>query len=235
MLRASEPIVNTASTSPPTASTHSQPSPNDISQKNSQEEINKSVTKVNTPHYRTTDSMSSAPPSHAQQGGKYPAKTVPSPATHPRGLGSSESKAPETAVTSSANPQLDAVLDSLPGEDPEELLVEDSTPSTQQIQQQEPVTELNRMRVRIYELTTDSHWLDRGTGFCQVTYVEVRSIIVFHDYNCVCVYMQSKDAICIVVLAEHSDVLLMESPILKEDAYQKQQGTLYYLLVRVCV
>ncbi|KAK5421691.1 Platinum sensitivity protein [Exophiala xenobiotica] len=62
----------------------------------------------------------------------------------------------------------------------------------------------DKKRVKVYELR-DNDWFDRGTGFCtgQVINDEPR------------IYVESED---------QPDRMLLETKIVKDDGYQKQQG-----------
>ncbi|KAK5256637.1 Platinum sensitivity protein, partial [Exophiala xenobiotica] len=64
----------------------------------------------------------------------------------------------------------------------------------------------DKKRVKVYELR-DNDWFDRGTGFCtgQVINDEPR------------IYVESED---------QPDRMLLETKIVKDDGYQKQQDTL---------
>ncbi|RKP35036.1 component of IIS longevity pathway SMK-1-domain-containing protein, partial [Dimargaris cristalligena] len=64
------------------------------------------------------------------------------------------------------------------------------------------------MRVKIYELSAQSLWQDRGTGYCS------------------CLFIDSINDYCLVVHAESDESILLSSPVMKEDQYQKQQDSL---------
>ncbi|CAG8554708.1 352_t:CDS:10 [Diversispora eburnea] len=68
---------------------------------------------------------------------------------------------------------------------------------------------IKQRRVKVYQLSRESEWLDKGTGFC----------------SCLC--NEAKDDACIIVRSEEdSAVLLLNSRIVKDHEYQKQQETL---------
>ncbi|KAJ3219304.1 Platinum sensitivity protein [Dinochytrium kinnereticum] len=66
----------------------------------------------------------------------------------------------------------------------------------------------NKRRVKVYELSSEGQWIDKGTGQVSHQYVEI------------------KDAICIVVRSEDDGTVLLNSKIRKEDIYHRQQSTL---------
>ncbi|KAI8807911.1 component of IIS longevity pathway SMK-1-domain-containing protein [Cladochytrium replicatum] len=65
-----------------------------------------------------------------------------------------------------------------------------------------------RNRVKVYELNDEGSWADKGTGQVQ------------------CIYVQPKDAYCLVVRSEDDGSVILNSKIRKEDVYQRQQETL---------
>ncbi|CAG8510843.1 1168_t:CDS:2, partial [Scutellospora calospora] len=70
-------------------------------------------------------------------------------------------------------------------------------------------TEVKQRRVKVYQLSRESEWLDKGTGFCT------------------CFVNEAKDDACIIVRSEEDTaVLLLKSRIMKDHDYQKQQDTL---------
>ncbi|KAJ3107197.1 Platinum sensitivity protein [Phlyctochytrium planicorne] len=66
----------------------------------------------------------------------------------------------------------------------------------------------NKRRVKVYELSNEGQWIDKGTGQVSHQYVEI------------------KDAVCIVVRSEDDGAVLLNSKIRKEDIYHRQQSTL---------
>ncbi|CAG8474974.1 1937_t:CDS:10 [Acaulospora morrowiae] len=68
---------------------------------------------------------------------------------------------------------------------------------------------IKQRRVKVYQLSRESEWIDKGTGFC----------------TCLC--NETKDDAYIVVHSEEdSTSVLLRSQILKDQEYQKQQDTL---------
>jgi len=72
----------------------------------------------------------------------------------------------------------------------------------------EKVTPIARRRVKLYALNADRQWDDRGTGHVTSAYVE------------------RLKGMSLLVRAENDGKTLLESKILTDTAYQKQQGTL---------
>ncbi|RIB17482.1 component of IIS longevity pathway SMK-1-domain-containing protein [Gigaspora rosea] len=69
--------------------------------------------------------------------------------------------------------------------------------------------EVKQRRVKVYQLSRESEWLDKGTGFCT------------------CLVNEAKDGAYIIVRSEEDTaVLLLNSRIMKDHDYQKQQDTL---------
>ncbi|CAG8445985.1 4268_t:CDS:10 [Acaulospora colombiana] len=68
---------------------------------------------------------------------------------------------------------------------------------------------IKQRRVKVYQLSRESEWLDKGTGFC----------------SCLC--NETKDDAYIVVHSEEDSAsVLLHSQIFKDQEYQKQQDTL---------
>ncbi|KAK4231356.1 component of IIS longevity pathway SMK-1-domain-containing protein [Podospora fimiseda] len=74
----------------------------------------------------------------------------------------------------------------------------------------QPTTD--KKRVKVYELRNND-WFDRGTGFCTACFVTVEED-------------QPKEPRVIVQSEDQPDRLLLESKVIKEDGFQKQQDTL---------
>ncbi|EGZ72573.1 hypothetical protein NEUTE2DRAFT_75952 [Neurospora tetrasperma FGSC 2509] len=70
----------------------------------------------------------------------------------------------------------------------------------------------DKKRVKVYELRNND-WFDRGTGFCTAQFVPVQE-------------NQPKEPRVIVESEDHPDRLLLETKIVKDDGFQKQQGAL---------
>ncbi|KAK3487820.1 component of IIS longevity pathway SMK-1-domain-containing protein [Neurospora hispaniola] len=70
----------------------------------------------------------------------------------------------------------------------------------------------DKKRVKVYELRNND-WFDRGTGFCTAQFVPVQE-------------NQPKEPRVIVESEDHPDRLLLETKIVKDDGFQKQQDTL---------
>ncbi|KAK3339382.1 component of IIS longevity pathway SMK-1-domain-containing protein [Neurospora tetraspora] len=68
----------------------------------------------------------------------------------------------------------------------------------------------DKKRVKVYELRNND-WFDRGTGFCTAQFVPVQE-------------NQPKEPRVIVESEDHPDRLLLETKIVKDDGFQKQQG-----------
>ncbi|KAK4165944.1 component of IIS longevity pathway SMK-1-domain-containing protein [Cladorrhinum sp. PSN259] len=73
-------------------------------------------------------------------------------------------------------------------------------------------TTTDKKRVKVYELRNND-WFDRGTGFCTACFVAVED-------------GQPKEPRVIVQSEDQPDRLLLESKVIKEDGFQKQQDTL---------
>ncbi|CAB5395087.1 unnamed protein product [Rhizophagus irregularis] len=70
-------------------------------------------------------------------------------------------------------------------------------------------TAFKSRRVKVYQLNKDSEWVDKGTGFCS------------------CLRNRAKDDALIIVRSEEdSSSILLESRVLRDIDYQKQQDTL---------
>ncbi|KAI9350073.1 component of IIS longevity pathway SMK-1-domain-containing protein, partial [Zopfochytrium polystomum] len=69
-------------------------------------------------------------------------------------------------------------------------------------------TDSNRRRVKVYELSGENQWVDKGTGLVSQQYVEV------------------KEGFCMIVRSEEDSSVLLDSKIRKEDVYNRQQDTL---------
>ncbi|KAK4193870.1 component of IIS longevity pathway SMK-1-domain-containing protein [Podospora australis] len=70
----------------------------------------------------------------------------------------------------------------------------------------------DRKRVKVYELRNND-WFDRGTGFCSACFVVIEE-------------GQPKEPRVIVQSEDQPDRLLLETKIVKDDGFQKQQDTL---------
>ncbi|KAH7630670.1 hypothetical protein SMAC4_00966 [Sordaria macrospora] len=70
----------------------------------------------------------------------------------------------------------------------------------------------DKKRVKVYELRNND-WFDRGTGFCTAQFVPVQE-------------NQPKEPRVIVESEDQPDRLLLETKIVKDDGFQKQQDTL---------
>lgn len=70
----------------------------------------------------------------------------------------------------------------------------------------------DRKRVKVYELKNND-WFDRGTGFCTACFVVIEE-------------GQPKEPRVIVQSEDQPDRLLLETKIIKDDGFQKQQDTL---------
>ncbi|KAJ4416445.1 Platinum sensitivity protein [Neurospora sp. IMI 360204] len=70
----------------------------------------------------------------------------------------------------------------------------------------------DKKRVKVYELRNND-WFDRGTGFCIAQFVPVQE-------------NQPKEPRVLVESEDHPDRLLLETRIVKDDGFQKQQDTL---------
>ncbi|KAK0718285.1 component of IIS longevity pathway SMK-1-domain-containing protein [Lasiosphaeria miniovina] len=70
----------------------------------------------------------------------------------------------------------------------------------------------DKKRVKVYELRNND-WFDRGTGFCTAAFVTIED-------------GQPKEPRVIVESEDHPDRLLLETKIVKDDGFQKQQDTL---------
>ncbi|KAK3987865.1 component of IIS longevity pathway SMK-1-domain-containing protein [Cladorrhinum sp. PSN332] len=73
-------------------------------------------------------------------------------------------------------------------------------------------TTTDKKRVKVYELRSND-WFDRGTGFCTACFVSVEE-------------GQPKEPRVIVQSEDQPERLLLESKVIKEDGFQKQQDTL---------
>ncbi|VBB83819.1 Putative Protein similar to 216.01c of Schizosaccharomyces pombe [Podospora comata] len=72
-------------------------------------------------------------------------------------------------------------------------------------------TTADKKRVKVYELRNND-WFDRGTGFCTACFVTIQE--------------EQKEPRVIVQSEDQPDRLLLETKIVKEDGFQKQQDTL---------
>ncbi|KAJ1911697.1 Platinum sensitivity protein, partial [Tieghemiomyces parasiticus] len=66
----------------------------------------------------------------------------------------------------------------------------------------------NKSRAKVYEMIDRSIWHDRGTGTCTCAFIDA-----IQDYS-------------LVVTSESDDSIILSSPVLKDEQYQKQQDTL---------
>ena len=92
-----------------------------------------------------------------------------------------------------------------------------------------------RRRVKVYELNQSSEWVDQGTGQCTCAPLEVcllpsfLNILLnlpskFNILSWISPFLQGKEGHYLVVRAEDSNEVLLESKVLLGDVYQKQQG-----------
>ncbi|KAK0665879.1 component of IIS longevity pathway SMK-1-domain-containing protein [Cercophora samala] len=73
----------------------------------------------------------------------------------------------------------------------------------------------DKKRVKVYELRNND-WFDRGTGFCTACFVTIQED-------------QTKEPRVVVQSEDQPDRLLLETKIVKEDGFQKQQGIVCHL------
>lgn len=80
-------------------------------------------------------------------------------------------------------------------------------------------------RVKVYELR-NSDWFDRGTGYCTGQILNVGAYIVCNQKHLCHKLTEIQDEPHIQVKSEEeADKLLLDTKIVKDDGYQKQQGT----------
>ncbi len=149
------------------------------------------------------------------------------PRLHPHGPYPGSRQPSETLATlvlSPAEPDPSLSPHQLDAAPPHHLIADNSVvPETapQPLMMAQPVPHQtpDKRRVKVYELRHND-WFDRGTGFCYACYVLVEE-------------GQPKEPRVVVESEDQPNRRLLETKIVKDDGFQKQQGMRYRLLLRL--